>query len=90
MVESTTLPSNILTRSRTNPSPCTDFTASARRASRSPASRAAALEAGEREARRAEAVKSVQGDGFVKDLVTIFDAKVVDSSIRANGREGGK
>jgi DNA polymerase-3 subunit gamma/tau len=43
---------------------------------------AAALEANEREVRRAEAVKSVQGDGFVQDLVNIFDAKVVDSSIR--------
>jgi DNA polymerase-3 subunit gamma/tau len=47
---------------------------------------AAAHEAGEREARRAEAVKSVQGDGFVQDVVNLFDAKVVDSSIR----EGGK
>jgi DNA polymerase-3 subunit gamma/tau len=43
---------------------------------------ATALEANEREVRRAEAVKSVQGDGFVQDLVNIFDAKVVDSSIR--------
>jgi len=43
---------------------------------------AAALEANEREARRAEALKSVQGDGFVQDLVNIFEAKVVDSSIR--------
>ena len=43
---------------------------------------AAALEATEREARRAEALKSVQGDGFVKDLVNIFEAKVVDSSMR--------
>jgi DNA polymerase-3 subunit gamma/tau len=42
----------------------------------------AALEAGEREARRAEAVKAVQGDGFVKDLVNLFDGKVVDSTIR--------
>jgi DNA polymerase-3 subunit gamma/tau len=50
---------------------------------------AAALEAGEHETRRAEAVKSVQGDGFVQDLVNLFDAKLVDSSIRANGREGG-
>jgi DNA polymerase-3 subunit gamma/tau len=55
---------------------------------------AAALEAGEREAKRAEAVKSAQGDGFVQDLVSMFDAKLVDSSLRendrANGREGGK
>jgi DNA polymerase-3 subunit gamma/tau len=43
---------------------------------------AASVEAGEREARHAEAVKSVQGDGFVQDLVNIFDAKVIDSSIR--------
>ena len=47
---------------------------------------AAALEAGEREARRAEAVKSVQGDGFVQDLVNMFDAKVVDSTIREQGK----
>jgi DNA polymerase-3 subunit gamma/tau len=50
---------------------------------------AAALEAGEREARRAEAAKSVQGDGFVQDLVSLFDAKVVDSSIRDNGKVSG-
>jgi DNA polymerase-3 subunit gamma/tau len=45
---------------------------------------AASLEAGEREARRAEAVKAVQSDGFVQDLVNLFDAKVVDSTIRQN------
>jgi hypothetical protein len=27
----------------------------------------------------------VQGDRFVKDLVDMFDAKVVGSSVRANG-----
>jgi hypothetical protein len=43
---------------------------------------AVTLEANEREARRAEALKSVQGDGFVQDLVNIFEAKVVDSSMR--------
>jgi DNA polymerase-3 subunit gamma/tau len=47
---------------------------------------AAALEAGEREARRAEAMKAVQGDGFVQDLVNLFDAKVVDSTIREKGK----
>jgi DNA polymerase-3 subunit gamma/tau len=47
---------------------------------------AASLEAGEREARRAEAVKAVQGDGFVQDLVNLFDAKVVDSTIREKGK----
>jgi len=46
---------------------------------------AAALDAGEREARRAEAARAVQGDRFVQDLVDIFDAKVVGSSIKANG-----
>ncbi|HEX6689668.1 MAG TPA: DNA polymerase III subunit gamma/tau [Burkholderiales bacterium] len=43
---------------------------------------AAALENGERDARRAEAVKAVQSDGFVQDLVNLFDGKVVDSTIR--------
>src|SRR5262245_32818560 len=48
---------------------------------------AAALEAGGRESMRAEAARSVQGDGFVQDLVNMFDAKVVGSSIR-EGNEG--
>jgi DNA polymerase III subunit gamma/tau len=42
----------------------------------------AAIEAGERETRRAAAAQSVQSDGFVKDLVNLFDAKVVDSTIK--------
>ena len=45
-------------------------------------SSAGAPGAGEREARRAAAAESVQSDGFVKDLVNLFDAKVVDSSIK--------
>jgi DNA polymerase-3 subunit gamma/tau len=49
---------------------------------------AAALEAGEREAKRAEATRAVQGDKFVQDLVDMFDAKVIGSSIRANGDKG--
>jgi DNA polymerase III subunit gamma/tau len=43
---------------------------------------AAALEANEREARRAAAAQSVQSDGFVRDLVNLFDGKVVDSTIK--------
>jgi DNA polymerase-3 subunit gamma/tau len=43
---------------------------------------AAALEAGEREARHAAAAQSVQSDGFVRDLVDLFDGKVVDASIK--------
>jgi DNA polymerase-3 subunit gamma/tau len=43
---------------------------------------AAALEAGERDAKRAAAAQAVQTDGFVQDLVNIFDGKVVDSTIR--------
>jgi DNA polymerase-3 subunit gamma/tau len=43
---------------------------------------AAAVEASEREARRSAAEQSVQDDGFVKDLVNLFDGKVVDSTIR--------
>ncbi|MGH8707026.1 MAG: DNA polymerase III subunit gamma/tau [Burkholderiales bacterium] len=46
---------------------------------------AAGREAGEREARRAEAARAVQGDRFVQDLVDIFDARIVGSSIKANG-----
>lgn len=42
----------------------------------------AALEASDREARRAEAAQAVQADGFVRDLVNLFDAKIVDSTIR--------
>jgi len=45
-------------------------------------STAAALEAGEREAKRAAAAQAVQSDGFVQDLVNMFDGKVVDSTIR--------
>jgi DNA polymerase III subunit gamma/tau len=50
---------------------------------------AAALESGEREARRAAASQAVRSDGFVQDLVTIFDGKVVDSTIRQNGEASG-
>ena len=44
------------------------------------------LEAGERDARHAAAAQSVQSDGFVKDLVNLFDAKVVDSTIKQEGK----
>jgi DNA polymerase-3 subunit gamma/tau len=47
---------------------------------------AAALETGERDARRAAATQAVRSDGFVQDLVSIFDGKVVDSTIRENGK----
>jgi len=43
---------------------------------------AAAAEAGERDARRAAATQSVHADVFVKDVVTLFDGKIVDSTIR--------
>jgi DNA polymerase-3 subunit gamma/tau len=49
---------------------------------------AASLEAGAREERRAEAARTVHGDKFVQDLVDIFDAKVIGSSIRAEGDKG--
>jgi len=42
----------------------------------------ASLEAGEREARHAAAAQAVKSDGFVQDLVNLFDGKVVDSTIR--------
>jgi DNA polymerase-3 subunit gamma/tau len=47
---------------------------------------AAALEAGERNASRAAAAQAVQKDGFVNDLVNMLDGKVVDSSIRQEGK----
>ena len=52
-----------------------------------PAATAAAIEAQDREARRADAARVVQGDRFVKDLVDIFDARVVGSSVKANGNK---
>jgi DNA polymerase-3 subunit gamma/tau len=47
---------------------------------------AAAIEAGERDASRAAAAQAVQKDGFVNDLVNLLDGKVVDSSIRSEGK----
>jgi DNA polymerase-3 subunit gamma/tau len=47
---------------------------------------AAAVEAGERDASRAAAAQAVQKDGFVNDLVNLLDGKVVDSSIRQEGK----
>jgi DNA polymerase-3 subunit gamma/tau len=47
---------------------------------------AAAIENGEREARRAEAARAVRSDGFVQDLVDLFDGKVVDSTIGSKQR----
>jgi DNA polymerase-3 subunit gamma/tau len=45
---------------------------------------AAVIEAENRDARQAEAARAVQSDGFVQDLVNLFDGKVVDSTIRGN------
>jgi len=47
---------------------------------------AAALESADRGARQAEAVRAVQGDSFVRDLVNLFDGRVVDSTIREKQR----
>jgi DNA polymerase-3 subunit gamma/tau len=47
---------------------------------------AAAIEAGERTARQAEAARAVQADGFVQDLVNLFDGKVVDSNFRPSDK----
>jgi DNA polymerase-3 subunit gamma/tau len=44
---------------------------------------AAAIEQGERDARQAKAVDAVRGDPFVRDLVDIFDATVIDKTINA-------
>jgi len=47
---------------------------------------AATLEAADRGARQAEAARAVKGDGFVQDLVNLFDGRVVDSTIREKQR----
>jgi DNA polymerase-3 subunit gamma/tau len=47
---------------------------------------AAALESAEKGARRAEAVRAVQGDDFVQELVNLFDGRIVDSTIREKQR----
>ena len=46
----------------------------------------ASLEANEREARRAAAAQAVKSDGFVQDLVNMFDGKIIDSTIRPEGK----
>ena len=43
----------------------------------------AALDANERDAKRAEATRSVQGDRFVNDLVNLLDGRVVEQSVRS-------
>jgi DNA polymerase-3 subunit gamma/tau len=43
----------------------------------------AAIEQGERSARQSKAADAVRGDPFVRDLVDIFDATVIDNSIHA-------
>ncbi len=42
----------------------------------------AALESAEKGVRHAQAVRAVQGDNFVQELVNLFDGRVVDSTIR--------
>ncbi|MGE0876799.1 MAG: DNA polymerase III subunit gamma/tau C-terminal domain-containing protein [Burkholderiales bacterium] len=46
---------------------------------------AASVEAARESARRIEMSNAVHGDAFVKDLVTMFDGKVIESTIKANG-----
>jgi len=43
----------------------------------------AAMEQGERDSRQAKAADAVRGDSFVRELVDIFDATVIDKTIRA-------
>jgi DNA polymerase III subunit gamma/tau len=47
---------------------------------------AAAIEASDREAKQAEAARAVQSDGFVQDLVNLFDGKVVDPTFRPSDK----
>jgi DNA polymerase-3 subunit gamma/tau len=44
---------------------------------------AAAIDQGERDVRQAKALDAVHGDPFVRDLVDIFDATVIDKTINA-------
>jgi DNA polymerase-3 subunit gamma/tau len=46
----------------------------------------AAIEQGERTARQARAADAVHGDPFVRDLVDIFDATVIDMTINATSK----
>jgi DNA polymerase-3 subunit gamma/tau len=46
---------------------------------------AAQIESQAQETRRADAVRTVQGDRFVQDLVDIFDGKIVNSGVKTNG-----
>jgi DNA polymerase-3 subunit gamma/tau len=46
----------------------------------------AAIESAEKGVRHAQAVRTVQGDNFVQDLVNLFDGRVVDSTIREKQR----
>ncbi len=43
----------------------------------------AAQDASERDAKHAEATRSVQGDSFVNDLVNLLDGRVVEQSVRS-------
>ena len=47
----------------------------------------AARETSERGARQAQAERAVQGDRFVQELVNLFDAKVVDSTVKAKPQD---
>jgi DNA polymerase-3 subunit gamma/tau len=47
---------------------------------------AAAIESAEKGVRHADAVRAVQGDNFVQELVNLFDGRVVDSTIRDKQR----
>jgi len=46
---------------------------------------AASVEAARESARKIEISNAVHGDAFVKDLVTMFDGRVIESTIKANG-----
>jgi DNA polymerase-3 subunit gamma/tau len=48
---------------------------------------AAAVEASEQGLRQAEATRAVHGDRFVQDLVNIFEANVLDSSVQPRAKD---
>ncbi len=49
---------------------------------------AAAIESNARDAKRAEASRAVKSDRFVQELVSRFDGRVVEPSVRPTGKNG--
>ncbi|MCX7962092.1 MAG: DNA polymerase III subunit gamma/tau [Burkholderiales bacterium] len=51
---------------------------------------AAALEAGARAAQRTEALRAMENDSVVRELIETFDARLLEASVQPTGRSGGE